>query len=178
MLRNTRAVNAAGAFLCGALVAYALFTQHYQGQEPCPLCMFQRVGIIALGAVFALAAMHGTRRIAVSRAYAVLVVLVAALTAGVAIRHLYIQGLPAGSVPACGATLDFMLDVFPLADVIRKVLTSSGECAKVTWRFLGLSMPAWVLVWSVGLGATGAIANWRGGRQGSAPGSGLTPAAS
>ena len=34
-----------------------------------------------------------------------------------------------------------MLDVFPLTDVIRKVLTGSGECAKVTWTFLGLSMP-------------------------------------
>ena len=26
-----------------------------------------------------------------------------------------------------------MLEMFPLTDVIRKVLTGSGECARVTW---------------------------------------------
>jgi disulfide bond formation protein DsbB len=49
-------------------------------------------------------------------------------------------------VPACGASLDFMLKVFSLSEVLVKVLTGSGECAKVTWRFLGLAMPAWVLI--------------------------------
>jgi protein dithiol:quinone oxidoreductase len=159
---RTRAVNVAGALLCFALVGYALYTQHYQGQDPCPLCMFQRVGIIALGIVFAVAALHAPRGLAMSRVYAVLLAVAALTTAAIAIRHLYIQSLPEGSVPVCGATLDYMLDIFPLADVIRKVLTGSGECAKVTWRFLGLAMPGWVLIWSLGLGAAGALANWRG----------------
>jgi disulfide bond formation protein DsbB len=42
-----------------------------------------------------------------------------------------------------------MMEASPLADVIRQVLTSSGECAKVDWTFLGLSMPAWALAWFV-----------------------------
>jgi disulfide bond formation protein DsbB len=67
-------------------------------------------------------------------------------TVGVAVRQLYIQSLPEGSVPACGASLDFMLKVFSLNEVLVKVLTGSGECAKVTWRFLGLAMPGWVLI--------------------------------
>jgi protein dithiol:quinone oxidoreductase len=165
MVRNTRAVNVACALLCFALVGYALYTQYYQGQDPCPLCMFQRVGIIALGVVFAIAALHGTHSTGVAKTYAVLVAIAALLTAGIAVRHLYIQSLPEGSVPSCGATLDYMLDIFPLADVIRKVLTGSGECAKITWRFLGLAMPGWVLVWSLALGAVGTAANWRGGRR-------------
>lgn len=161
---NTRTMNFVGVLLCLALVGYALYTQHFQGQDPCPLCMFQRVGIIALGVVFATAALHDTRSIGIARVYAILVALVALLTAGIAIRHLYIQSLPEGSVPTCGATLDYMLDIFPLTDVIRKVLSGSGECAKITWRFLGLAMPGWVLVWSLALGGVGAVANWRGGR--------------
>jgi disulfide bond formation protein DsbB len=159
-----RAVNVAGALLCFGLVGYALYSQYYQGQDPCPLCMFQRVGIIAVGIMFTLAALHQPRRLALARGYAVLLALAALTTAAIAIRHLYIQSLPEGSVPVCGATLDYMLDIFPLTDVIRKVLTGSGECAKVTWRFLGLSMPGWVLIWSLGLGAAGTIANWRGRR--------------
>jgi hypothetical protein len=76
---------------------------------------------------------------------------------GVALRQLYIQSLPPDSVPACGASLDFMLKVFPLTDVLlTKVLTGSGECAKIDWRFLGLAMPAWVLIAALGLEAPGA----------------------
>jgi disulfide bond formation protein DsbB len=54
-----------------------------------------------------------------------------------------------------------MLKVFPLTDVLVKVLTGSGECAHVDWRFLGLAMPAWVLIASVALGAHGLWANLR-----------------
>ena len=82
-------------------------------------------------------------------------------TAAVAVRHLYIQSLPPGTVAACGASLDFMLKVFPLTDVLVKVLTGSGECAKVEWRFLGLAMPAWVLIAAIAAGAYGLWANLR-----------------
>ena len=40
------------------------------------------------------------------------------------------------------------------------IFTSSGECAVVNWTFLGLSMPAWVLIWFVALGALAIVANW------------------
>jgi disulfide bond formation protein DsbB len=105
-----------------------------------------------LGLVFLIAAVHdpvGWGR----RVYALLAGLAALATLGVAVRHLYIQSAPAGSVPACGASLDFMLKVFSLSDVLVKVLTGSGECAKVTWTFLGLAMPGWVLIAALALGA-------------------------
>ena len=62
---------------------------------------------------------------------------------------------------ACGASLDFMLKVFSLSDVLVKVLSGSGECAKVDWRLLGLAMPAWVLIAAVGLGSFGIWNNLR-----------------
>ena len=71
------------------------------------------------------------------------------------------MSLPPGSVPVCGATLKFMLKVLPLTDVLSRVLNGSGECAKITWRFLGLSMPAWVLIAALVLGAWGLWVNWR-----------------
>jgi disulfide bond formation protein DsbB len=95
------------------------------------------------------------------RVYAVLLVLAALATIGVATRQLYIQSLPAGSIPACGASLDFMLKVFSLSEVLVKVLTGSGECAKVTWTFLGLAMPGWVLIAALVLGIYGLWINLR-----------------
>ena len=82
-------------------------------------------------------------------------------TVAVAARQLYIQHLPPGAIPSCGAPLSMMLKFMPLTTVIRKVLTGSGECSVVNWRFLGLAMPAWVLIWAAFLGAAGVSANAR-----------------
>jgi disulfide bond formation protein DsbB len=142
------------------LLAYAYYAQYVLHLEPCPLCIFQRVGVFALGVVFMLAALQAPR-VAGRRIYAVLMFAAAAATVGVAIRQLYIQSLPPGSVPVCGASLKFMIRVLPLTEVVSKVLNGSGECAKVTWRFLGLAMPAWVLIAAAGLGGFGLWANLR-----------------
>jgi len=154
-----RRLNLLGFAVCVALLGYAWYVQAMLHLEPCPLCIFQRVGVAAAGVLFVLAALHNPRRWG-APVYGVLLVIAALATMAVAARHLWIQHLPEGAVPACGATLSYMLDVFPLTDVIRKVLTGSGECARVTWSFLGLSMPGWVLLAAAALGALGAWANF------------------
>jgi protein dithiol:quinone oxidoreductase len=154
-------VNALAAATCAALLGYAYYTQFHQGLEPCPLCIFQRVAIAALGVSFVLAALLPPGWVWLGRIATALIAITALSAVGVAARHLYIQSLPEGAVPTCGATLDYMLDVFPVADVLRKVLTGSGECARITWRFLGLSMPGWVLIWALALGWLGIVANGR-----------------
>jgi disulfide bond formation protein DsbB len=154
-----RGLNLAGFAACAALLGYAWYAQAVLHLEPCPLCIFQRVGVAAIAVLFALAALHNPRRWGAA-VYGALLVMAALATIGVAARHLWIQHLPEGAVPACGATLSYMLDVFPLTDVIRKVLTGSGECARISWSLLGLSMPGWVLLAAAGLGTLGAWANF------------------
>ena len=156
---SRRALNALGLAVCLALLAYAWYAQVALGLEPCALCIFQRVGIAACGLLFLLASLHHPRA-AGARVYGVLLLIAALATVGIAGRHLWIQHLPAGSVPSCGATLNYMLEVFPLTEVIRKVLSGSGECAHISWTLLGLSMPGWVLIAAAGLGALGAYANF------------------
>jgi disulfide bond formation protein DsbB len=158
--QHRRISNLLAAAACFAMVGYALYTQRHDALDPCPLCIFQRVGITALGVGFVLAAALPARPVFWNWLGTLLTFLPAATTAGIAARHLYIQSLPAGEVPACGATLNYMLDVFPLTDVLRKVLTGSGECAKIDWTLLGLSMPGWVLICALLLGAAGLVINW------------------
>ena len=140
------------------MLLYALYAQYVVRLEPCPLCMFQRVTVLALGIVFALAAIHHPRRWG-AYLYAVLIAVAALATIGLAARHLYIQSLPPGAVPACGAPLDALVRMFPLTEVIRKVLRGGGDCALVNWRFLGIAMPAWVLLCAAVLGTIGVLAN-------------------
>ncbi len=157
---NQRLINLYAFLLCAGLLAYAYYTQFYLGLQPCPLCIFQRVAVIALGVIFLLAALHGPRGWG-RRVYAAVLTLVALAGAGIAGRHVWIQHLPPDQVPACGPGLDYMLEVFPLGETLRMVFTGSGECAAVSWSFLGLSMPAWVLTWCVALGALAVWNNLR-----------------
>jgi len=158
-----RVLNGLGLLACVAMLAYAWYAQAVLLLEPCPLCIFQRVGVAAAGLLFLLAALHNPRRWG-APVYALLLLLAALATMGVAARHLWIQHLPEGAVPACGATLSYLLDEFPVSDVIRKVLSGSGECARVSWSLFGLSMPGWVLLAAAGLGALGLYANLGGRR--------------
>ena len=157
---TARLGNFLGFLACAGLLAYAYYAEYVLHLAPCPLCIFQRLGVFAIGVVFLIAVLHDPKPLG-RRVYAVLVGLAALATAGVALRHVYIQNLPEGAVPACGASLDFMLKIFSLSEVLVKVLTGSGECARVTWRFLGLAMPAWVLIAALALGGFGLWVNLR-----------------
>ena len=164
MPANRRLLNFAGFAACAALLAYALYTQFYLGLDPCPLCIFQRIGMALLGVAFLAAAIHNPRGRG-AWGYALLTGLAALATVAVAARHLYVQSLPPGSLPSCGAPLAVLLKFTPLWQVIRKVLTGSGECGEVNWRFLGLAMPAWVMIWALILAGVGVTANFgRGAR--------------
>jgi disulfide bond formation protein DsbB len=160
VLQNRRLINFAGFIACAALIAYALYAQYGLGLDPCPLCIFQRVGIIALGAVFLLAGLHNPRGWG-GRIYVLLIAAAALATIGVAARHLYVQSLPPGAIPSCGAPLGVLIQFTPFFELVRKVLTGSGECSEVSWKFLGLAMPGWVAICAAALGALGVVVNGR-----------------
>ena len=158
---SRRFANALGFVVALGLTGYALYAQYGLGLEPCPLCILQRIGVLGIGLLFLLAAVHDPRR-GGAQLYGILLGVVAAGGIAVAARHVWIQAQPPGTVAECGASLDYMLDVLPPGEVLMKVLKGSGECSKLDWSLLGLSMPAWVLIAFVGLGAWGLWVNlWR-----------------
>lgn len=150
-----------GFLACAGLLAYAFYVQLQDGLEPCPLCIFQRVGFAALGLVLLVGGLHAPKGAGGRRVYGVMALVAAAFGAAIAGRHVWLQSLPPEDVPTCGPGLDYMLDAMPISGVIRKVLTGSGECAAVDWTFLGLSMPAWTLACFVVLAAWSAFAAFR-----------------
>ena len=145
-----RTLFAAGVLLCAVLIGVALYFQHVQGLEPCPLCIVQRVLVMAVGAVLLIGALHDPR-LGWRRLYGALVSVLGVAGAGVAGRHVWLQNLPEDQVPECGPGLDYMLEAFPLSETVAMVFTGSGECAEVQWTFLGLSIPGWTLLIFIGL---------------------------
>ena len=142
----------AGFLICGGLILYALYLQYYEYQDPCPLCLLQRVIYIALMVVFLLGALHGPRRTG-AIVYSTLLVLVSLIGAGIAGRHVWLQHLPKDKVPECGPGLGYILDRFPVVNALEKIFRGSGECAEAGWRLMGLSIAEWSLVWFILLGA-------------------------
>ncbi|HXY96449.1 MAG TPA: disulfide bond formation protein B [Steroidobacteraceae bacterium] len=159
-MSRRRLANIAGFLVCVGLMAYALYAQYGLGLEPCPLCIFQRIGIMLIGVTFLAAALHHPRG-GGRYLYSALLALFMLFTVGIAARQLYIQSLPPGTLPSCGAPLAMMLRFMPVTEVIGKVLRGSGECGEVNWTFLGLAMPAWVLLSALLLGGAGALVNFR-----------------
>lgn len=136
---------------CASLLGYALYNQYVDYLDPCPLCVLQRLVFFWMGAFALLAAIHNPGQTG-RRVYAWLVGLGATLGVLIAGRHIWLQNLPADEVPECGPGLNYMLENFPLTEVLSTVLHGSGSCAEVKWEFLGMSMPMWTLVFYTGLG--------------------------
>ena len=139
-----------GAIVCAGLMGWALWLQYGLELDPCPLCVFQRVAVIATGIIFLIAAIHnpGPGGAAV---YAGLTVIASGIGAALAAWHVWIQAQPKGAVAACGMGLNYMLETLPLTEVISKVLKGSGECAEQGWLFMGLAIPSWTFVFFVAM---------------------------
>ncbi len=130
-------------------MAFALYLEYVKGLEPCPLCAFQRAAMILTGLIFLLAFIHNPKVLG-QRIYSILVIISAGAGVAIAARHSWLQHLPPEEVPACGPGLNYLLEAFPMAEVFRIVFNGSGECAAISWKFMGLTLPEATLLVFVG----------------------------
>ncbi len=80
---------------------------------------------------------------------------------GIAGRHVWLQTLPPELAPSCGPPLSFLQETHGPLELVRKVLTGTGNCGDVDWTLLGLSMPAWSLICFIALAIWGLQAAFR-----------------
>jgi len=127
----------AGGILCvGLLLEFAL------GLDPCPLCMMQRIWFALTGIVALIGLAHNPRW----GIYPLVSALCAAVGGGFALRQLWLQSLPADQVPSCGPDLAYMIDVFPLSDLLTAMTSGTGDCAVVHDVIPVMSIPGWALL--------------------------------
>ena len=125
----------AGGILCiGLLVEFAL------GLAPCPLCMMQRIWFAltasSLGLVCIITSMG---HLPVSQRAVRLV------GGGFAIRQLWLQSLPSDHSLSC-ADLSYMIDAFPLGDLLAAMTSGTGDCAVVHDVIPLMSIAGWALI--------------------------------
>lgn len=128
-------------------MSFALFfLQRYMGFTPCPLCIFQRIGLIVMGVFALMAALFHPKSMAVRLVLWLGSLVGIGWSTVVAGRHVWLQHLPADQVPSCGPGLDYWLDTLPILQVFKEVFAGSGECAAIDWTFMGLSIPEQSLI--------------------------------
>ena len=144
MKPNSRLIYLAMFLACASLIGIALYLQHARGLEPCPMCILQRYAFIVVGVIALAAAIHNPA-LRGRRTYSGLLVVMAATGGGIAIRHVYLEHYPP-KIFDCGADVGFMLESFPLTQALPMIFRGTGDCTKVVWQFLGLSIAEWSLI--------------------------------
>ena len=130
-----------GLFLATVVaMAFALYLQHALNLAPCPLCITQRAFVILVGLFALIAAIHNPQGWG-RRVYALLCLLAAATGGAVAARHVWLQHLPEELAPACGPSLEYMLETLPFSETFAVVMMGDGNCAETVWTLLGFSIP-------------------------------------
>lgn len=141
---SRRAAYAVCSLFCAGLLGYAFYLQYVEIMEPCPMCWFQRGVFVVLAVIFGVGAIVGPGERG-ARVVAVAAGLAAVGGVALALRHLWIQSLPADQLPSCGMGISYMLETLPFMDVFARALSGSVECNRID-RVLGLSLPAWNVI--------------------------------
>ena len=132
--------------LVGVLIGYAAYSIKILGLEACTLCITQQFFYCVIGVISFIAFLHNPLGPLV-RLYSGFIFLCATAGAWIAGRQVWLQSLPEDEVPLCGPPLEYIIDVFPFADVLNALFMGDGNCAEIPWQFLGLSMAGWSFIW-------------------------------
>jgi disulfide bond formation protein DsbB len=135
-----------GMLFCFGLLAFAAYLQVYLKLMPCPLCVLQRIVLLFMGFVFLVGALYTPHERLGKRFHSGLLLLFSLLGISVAGRHVWLTLQPPSAVPSCSPTLEYMLQNMKLSETLKVMFMGSGDCAKVTFRLLTLSIPEWTLI--------------------------------
>ena len=148
---------AAAIFVAGlATIVGFLFFQHVVGLPPCPLCLEQRYAFyfgVPLAALLWLGSGHGASRKVMIAGFAVI--------AAFMLWNAGLGAYPAGIVwnfwpgpTECSGPIDSLSTPGGLLNQLQNI--SIVRCDEAAWRFLGISLPGYNVLVSLGLAALAA----------------------
>jgi len=141
MQANSRAYFLLIAFISFGLVGAALWFQFEKGYQPCPLCIMQRFAYVGIG-VFSLLAVIARSTRSLWQGLAML-----SGVAGIAVAGYHVS-LLLNPKASCGIDpLENWVNALPTAKLLPQVFFSDGLCTAPLPPLLGLSFPAWSLIW-------------------------------
>lgn len=134
-----------GLIFVSLAVAIPIYLQVYSNINPCPLCILQRITFALLGVIFFFGAAANFKKMG-HIFFGMMACLISTLGIVLAGRQVWLQHFPASIRSDCGASLQYLLQVLPVTQVLKKVFIGGAECSQVDWEILGLSLAGWSLI--------------------------------
>ena len=110
---------------CGSFIS-----QYVLGMNPCVLCILQRLCVLAVGLLAIVTAFSSQSSKFARSLSALLIATPAVYGAGVAAYQIWLQSLPPGTAPSCGAPWTFRLRDWPLFDWFEPIVRGFGNCGE------------------------------------------------
>ncbi len=122
----------------------ALSIEHWLHIEPCPLCILQRIIVLAMIVISLFSMWLAYRHKILGAICHTLMTFLLFSNLLVSARYIWIQNLPLTEAPpACGASVEYLMQIMPWLDLLKMILTGSGECQKVTFAIFNISFATW-----------------------------------
>lgn len=126
------------------------------------MCIVQRYALVLVAVVAGITAMARSRGLLIAGSG--LLVLLSGFGAFVAARQSFLQWYPP-EIASCGRDFYGMIETFPLKRAIPMIFKGSGDCTKIDWTFLGLSIANWSFLCFVAIALVGLVLITRLARQ-------------
>lgn len=138
-----------------ALLGAALVLEHAFDMVPCALCLMQRLWFALAGLVAVCGVLHNPRL----GIYPAATGLAAVVGGGFAIRQIWLESLPPGEAPSCGASIEYLVESGMVGEAFKALALGTADCAE-TPPFLGVSLAVWALAGFIAIAAA-AVMQWR-----------------
>lgn len=140
---SARLTYALGFLAAAALLSASIYLQVFDGFIPCPLCTLQRMTFGLLGILFLIGLLLTTNKARFTlNLFTSLISLLGVFLAG---RQIWLQHFPPSDGTACGVSIQYMMQILPINEVIQRVFMGSAECSQRGWEFLSFNMAEWSL---------------------------------
>lgn len=130
------------------LLGTSIYFQMIDGFIPCPLCTLQRFTFGLLGILFFIGLLLAANIVRSLLNY--LIGLTSLLGMFLAGRQVWLQHFPPTDGTECSVSIQYMMQVLPITEVIKRVLSGGTECSQRGWELLHLNMAEWSFICFLG----------------------------
>lgn len=145
MVLTLRNLSIVGFLICATCLGAAHYLEYEYMVSPCPMCMMQRLVFWALGSVFLLGAIFNFKSM-LRYVYSIVIIILSGSGFTIAARQFWLQYFAPPQSVSCSASLERLIDLYPILDALKMALSGSSECATIDFTIFTISIAGWSVV--------------------------------
>lgn len=131
--------------IVSVLIAVGVFLSVYLALAPCVLCKLQRLILFGLlGIIIGKLCCAYMRWLYYS--FVVLMTTLIVIGGVLAWHHMHLQLMPDSKAGTCLPSLEVMWQYLSWSKILQSIFKSDVGCNEVTWQWMKLSIPQWLLL--------------------------------